>query len=166
MFFCGFFLTSKRQISFLKNQQKKKKKVYSHICFFCTIAHVSLHILITTVWFCFMESKEDGPTLSFFPFTPSSCSVPHSSEAFKPQYFHPSVYLSNQTLKIQHSGRHPTTFFFQLTDIQKAPTHFLQPTHLSIHCPLSSFFFLPFLSEVQTEGTKVAGGIVCVDHCR
>lgn len=74
-----------------------------------------------------------------------------------------------QTLKIQDPGRHPTLLykwpFVQSMDIQKAPDS-LSLALPFIH-PLSQFlkiFSHPFLSKVQTEGAKVARGIIGVNH--
>lgn len=97
----------------------------------------------------------------------SSCSILHPCRSFKPQFFHPSVHLPKQTLTIQtsiSSSVYRTIFSPQSVDIQKAPS---SPAHLFIH-PLSHRFFFffsnPFLSEVQTEGAKVASRFFCIYH--
>lgn len=85
---------------------------------------------------CFLLIKRVGKANPL-----SSCSILHPCRSFKPQFFHPSVHLPKQTLKIQTSISSsvyrtispPNQWIF------KRPQA-LQPICLSIHCPITSFF--------------------------
>lgn len=97
----------------------------------------------------------------------SSCSILHPCRSFKPQFFHPSVHLPKQTLTIQtsiSSSVYRTIFSPPISGYSKGPKLSSPSVYPSIVPSLLFFFSNPFLSEVQTEGAKVASRFFCIYH--
>lgn len=121
--------------------QKSTVNQYPHI-YFRMIAHVSLYILLLTVRFLLMESKENKSALFLFPITPSSCSVHHSVEAFKtPQSF----LVLQQIRPSKHRGSKTQANIAEFPNqwIFKKDPRSLSQAHPFIH-PSSHLFFLFF----------------------